>query len=308
MGNPLTDRQYVRFLDNRLTKVYNETFEGLPDIKGQFYNVVNDKSAWLEYSSLGSIPDPELFNGNITYQGVAPGFVTKITPLEYAGGIIIERRLLDTDKTGTIEKKAAGLATAANRKMNKIAHEPFIYHDSTAHTFMATDEGVALVSDSHTTKASGVNTSAGGFDNLSTVAFNAVNLETLRIQSLGLRDDIGERITTNFDTIIHGTNLSEAVWEVRKSEGKVDEITNNANFQRGRWKSIELPYLDDFDTNDWFIVDSSAMKDYLIWQTGVPLEFNSTTDFDTLMRKYSDYFVVGWGWTDWRWIIGSSVS
>jgi hypothetical protein len=307
MGNPLTDRQFVRLLDNRLNKVYTDQYKGLPLIIDQFYNRIADKSAWLEYYSVGSVPDPELFNGLIQYQGVAPGYHTKIEPLEYAGGIIVERRLLDTDKYNVIEGRAKGLATAANRKMNKIAHEPFIYHDSSAFTFMTPEEGVALCSNSHTTKASGVSASTG-FDNLSTLAFDAVNLEAVRIQSLGLRDDIGERMTTNFDTIVHGSNLAEAVWEVIKSEGKVDEMTNNLNFQRGRWKSIELPYLDDFDTNDWFIIDSAAMKEALIWQDGVPLEFNSTTDFDTLMRKYADYFVVGWGWTDWRWIIGSSVS
>ena len=307
MGNPLTDRQFVRLLDKRLKKVYMNTYEGLPLIIDQFYNRVADKSAWLEYFGVGDVPDPELFNGTIQYQGVAPGYHTKIEPLEYAGGIIIERRLLDTDQYNVIDGRAAGLAEAANRKMNKLAHEPFIYHDSSAFTFMTPEEGVALCSDSHTTKASGVSTSSG-FDNLSTVAFNAVNLETIRIQGVQLRSNIGERISTNFDTIVHPTGLAEAVWEVIKSEGKVDEMTNNANFQRGRWKAIELPYLDDFDTNDWFIVDSAAMKKALIWQDGVPLEFNSTTDFDTMMRKYADYFVCGWGFTDWRWIIGCSVS
>ena len=308
MASPLTDRQFVKLLDYDMTKVYNDQFKGLPLIIDQFYNRVADKSAWLEYFSVGSIPDPELFNGLIQYQGVAPGYHTKITPLEYAGGIIIERRLLDTDRTGIMQSKAKGLATAANRKMNKIAHEPFIYHDSSAFTFMARDEGVALCSNSHTTKASGVSTSSGGFDNLSTLAFDNVNLEALRIQSLGLRDDIGERTTLNFDTIVHGSNLAEAVWEVQKSEYKLDELDRRRSFQRGRWKAIELPYLDDFDTNDWFIIDSAAMKEALIWQDGVPLEFNATTDFDSLMRKYADYFVIGWGWTDWRWIIGSSVS
>jgi len=307
MANPLTDRQFVRLLDDRLTKVYMDQYNGLPLIIDKFFNRVADKSAWLEYYSVGAVPDPELFNGTIQYQGVAPGYHTKITPLEYAGGIMIERRLLDTDKYNVIEGRAKGLAEAANRKMNKLAHEPFIYHDSSAFTFMDPEEGVALCSNSHTTKASGVST-ATGFDNLSTLPFNATNLEALRIQSLGLRNDIGERITTNFDTIVHPSNLAEEVWEVIKSEGKVDEITNNANFQRGRWKTIELPMLDDYDTSDWFIVDSSRMKDSLIWQDGVPLEFMSTTDFDSLIRKYADYFVCGWGWSDWRWVIGSSVS
>lgn len=307
MGNPLTDRQFVRLLDKRLNKVSTDSFNGLPLIIDQFYNRVADKSAWLEYFSVGAVPDPVLFNGTTEYQSVAPGYHTKITPLEYAGGIIIERRLLDTDQYGVIDGLASGLGEAANRKMNKLAHEPFIYPDSSAFTFMETDEAVALCSDSHTTKASGVSTTYG-FDNLSTLSFDAVNLEALRIQSKGFKNDIGERIQTNFDTIVHGTNLTEAVWEVIHSKGKYDEMTNNASFQYGRWKSIELPLLDDYDTNDWFIIDSSLMKKSLIWQDGVPIEFNSTSDFDTHMRKYASYFVCGWGWKEWRWIIGSSVS
>jgi hypothetical protein len=307
MSNPLTDKQFVRLLDDRLTKVYKDRYKGLPLIVDKFFDRKRSKKAWEEYFSVGSVPDPELFNGIIQYQGVAPGYHTKITPLEYAGGITIQRRLIDTDRYDVIEGMSKGLATAANRKMNKIAHQVFQNFDSTAFDFMTSEEGVALCSNSHTTKAPDVPT-ASGFDNLATLAFDAANLETIRLQSKGFRDDIGERIETNFDTIIHPTSLSADVWEVLNSPGKTGDNLNNRNFQQGKWKSIELPMLDDTDTNDWFIVDSSAMKDALIWLDSVPLEFNSTTDFDTQMRKYADYFVVGWGFTDWRWVIGSSVS
>ena len=307
MSNPLTDKQFVRLLDDRLTKVFKNRYDGLPSIIDKLYNRVKSKKAWEEYFSVGSVPDPEAFNGIIQYQGVAPGYHTKIEPKEYAGGITIQRRLLDTDRYDVIENMSKGLATAANRKMNKIAHEPFQYFDSTAFTFVDSEEGVALCSNSHLTKAPDVSTSTG-FDNLATLAFDEANLEALRIQSRGLRDDIGERMETNFDTIIHGTNLASDVWTVLNSQNTTGVDTNDANYQRGRWKSIELPLLDDNDTNDWFIVDSAAMKEALLWIDGVPLEFNSTSDFDTMMRKYSSYGVWGWGFTDWRWIIGSSVS
>lgn len=307
MSSPLTNKQFVRLLDDRLYKVFDGEYKTLPDIKEKFFTTVKDKRAWLEFFSTGDIADPELFNGTVQYQGVAPGYHTKITPLEYAGGIVIERLLLDTDRYDQIEKKTKGLARAAKRKKNKIAHEPFIHHDSAAFSFMESEEGVALCSNSHTTKAPGVSTSTG-FDNLATLPFDAVNLETLRQQSRGLKNDIGERIDTNFDTIVYGTALAEQVYEVINSTHKVDEMTNNVNFQKGKWKAIELPLLDDYDTNDWFICDSSAMKDALMWHDAVGTEFYSTTDFDTLMRKYISYFRCGWGFIDWRWIIGSSVS
>lgn len=307
MGNPLTDKQFTRLLDDRLTKVYTNRYKELELIKDKFYGIVKSKKAWEEYFSVSGIPDPEAFQGIIQYQGVYPGYHTKIEPKEYAGGITIQRRLLDTDRYDVIEKMSKGLAEAANRKMNKIAHEPFLYFDSSAFTFVTSEEGVALCSNSHTTKVPDVST-ATGFDNLSTLPFDATNLEALRIQSKGFKSDIGERIQTNFDTIVHGTNLAADVWEVINSSGKTGDNLNNDNFQRGRWKSIELPLLDDTDTNDWFIVDSTAMKDSLLWIDAVPVEFNATTDFDTMMRKYADYFVCGWGFVDWRFIIGSSVS
>ena len=249
MANPLTDKNFTRLLDDGLIKVYNERYKALPLIIDKFFDRKKSKKAWEEYFSVGSVPDPELFQGTIQYQGVSPGYHTKITPLEYAGGITIQRRLIDTDRYDIIEGKAKGLAVAANRKMNKIAHQVFQNFDSTAFDFMVSEEGVALCSNSHTTKTPDISTSSG-FDNLATLAFDATNLETLRIQSKQFRDDIGERYESNFDTIIHPTSLAADVWEVLNSQGKTNTADNNANFQKGRWKAIELPMLDDTDTND----------------------------------------------------------
>lgn len=301
MGSPLTDKQFIRLLDDRLEKKFTGGYDELPKMRDKFFTTKVDKKAWLEYYGVGDVPDPEPFEGLRSYQDVAPGYHTKIEPKEYAGGITVQRRLLDTDRYDVIEGRAERLGVAARRKMDKLAQEPFIYCDSTAFTFMIAEEGVALASNSHTTKAT-VSTSSG-FDNLGTLPFSAANLEAVRILAKQFKSDINERIDSNFDTIIHPTQLASDVWEVQKSEGKVDSMENNANFQRGRWSAIELPRWDDVDTNNWGIADSSLMKQSLIWHQGldVEVEFGNTTDFDTLMRKYGSYFVCGWGWIDWRW-------
>lgn len=305
MGSPLVQEDFIKLLEKNLDKVFTDQYKALPAMRDRLFKVENNKSAWLQYFSVGSVPDPERFHGTTQYQSVSPGFWSKIEGLEYAGGITIERLLIDTDQYGVINSRAKGLATAMKRKQDKIAHEPFIHHDSTAFTFMSSEHGEALCANSHASK-SGLLTD--GNDNLTTLPFNAVNLEAVWVMSRGLKDDIGERFDTNFDTIVHGTNLTEAVYEVINSQGKVDEMTNNANWHQRRWKSIELPLLDDYDTDDWMLVDSSMMKEALIWHNAVPTETNMTVDFDTHMAKYNSYARVGWGWTDWRWIIGSSVS
>mgnify|MGYP001240418496 CR=1 FL=1 len=304
--SPFTSAQAVRLLDKNISKFYWDRYKGMDLIIDKLYDRIKSKKAWEEFQSVGSLPDPQLFNGVIQMQNFSMGYHTKIVPLEYAGGFILERRLIDTDQSGIVKKLPQQLAIAANRKMNKIAHEPFIYPDSAAFTFMTSEEGVALASNSHTTKTPDVSTSSG-FDNLATYAFDATNLETLRIQTLGFRDDIGERIQTNFDTIIHGSALSADVWEVLHSSAKLGQDNAGVkNVQQGRWKSIELPMLDDYSATGWGIIDSNAMKDALMWVDAVPLEFNTPPlDYDHMMRRYQDYFVAAWGFTDWRWIAWS---
>jgi hypothetical protein len=148
--SPLTSSQAVKLLDKNIGKYYWDRYKGLPIIIDKLFDRVKSKKAWEEFQSVGSLPDPQLFNGVIQMQNFSMGYHTKIVPLEYAGGFILERLLIDTDQSGIIKKLPQQLATAANRKMNKIAHEPFIYPDSSSFTFMTSEEGVALASNSHT--------------------------------------------------------------------------------------------------------------------------------------------------------------
>ena len=304
--SPLTSAQAVRLLDKNITKFFWDEYKGLDMIIDRLYDRIKSKRAWEEFQSFGSLPDPQLFNGVIQMQNFNMGYHTKVVPLEYAGGFTLERLLLDTDQSGIIKQLPKQLATAANRKMNKIAHEPFIYPDSAAFTFQTSEEGVALASNSHTTKTPDVPTSSG-FDNLATYAFDPANLEALRLQGMGFRDDIGERIQMNFDTIIHGSALSGDVQEMLLSSSKSGQDNSGiVNIQKGRWKSIELPMLDDYSPTGWGIVDFKAMKNSLMWVDAAPLEFNTPPlDYDHQMRKYQDYFRVAWGFRDWRWLVWS---
>jgi hypothetical protein len=142
MGNPITDKGFSPLLDDGLKKIYFDRYKGLDDIKGKFFDVQKDPKAWIEFYSIGSVPDPVAFTGTIEYQSVAPGYTTRIEPLEYAGGIEIQRRMIDTDRYDVIEKQTKGLATAAKRFENKKAHEPFIHHDSNAFSFMTASRSI----------------------------------------------------------------------------------------------------------------------------------------------------------------------
>ena len=311
MGNPLTSASFIRLMDDRLTKLFTKTFSEYPNVIPEIgYTVIKDKKLWTEYFGIGAVPDPQLFNGTIQFQSVYPTYHYRVETKEYAGGIVCERKFLEGQRYEKIDGDTIGLAEAATRKRNKLAVEPFAYADSSAFTFVQSEEGVAWASNSHTTKAVGVSTSTG-FDNLATLPFNAVNLEVLRLQHVRLKNDIGELIDINPDTIIHGPGLDEAVWQVRTAEGDVDSDLNNQNFQRGKWKTLRLPQLDAYfsgDCKSWGIADSRLLKKFLIWHDFIPIEFEAWNDPSTKMRQYSDYFSCGNGPIGWQGIVWSVVT
>lgn len=62
------------------------------------------------------------------------------------------------------------------------------------------------------------------------------------------------------------------------------------------------------DTNNWYMLDSKLMKNYLIWIDRVAPDINTEKDFESFMFKQSIYARFGYGSTDWRWIFGQAVA
>jgi len=56
------------------------------------------------------------------------------------------------------------------------------------------------------------------------------------------------------------------------------------------------------------MIDSNMMKMYLQWFNRIPLEFFQDKSFDTLISKFAAYMRYSFGWSDWRWLYGHSVS
>ncbi len=313
MANPLVSSQFVRLLDDRLRKVYADSFKELPSMVDKLFGVIKSDKAWEEFYGVGALPDIPAFNGTLEYLSVAPQYYTRIEPKEYAGAISIERKLIDDDRYNVIKSRQNGLVESMQRVREKKGAEAFGYAFSAAFTYMTNEEGVALCSSSHTTK-SGVATTTG-FSNAGSTALSKTAIAATRILMKGFRNEIGQRIMIEPDTLIVPDNLYDTACEAvganetgAKSVLDPDSANNTINAQYGRWKIIPYPRLDDIDTNNWFMVDSKKMKEYLIWIDRIAPEISTETDFDTMMVKQAIYARFGYGWSDWRWIFGHQVS
>ena len=306
MGSPIISENFIRLLDTRLKEVSSKTWDELPSQKGELYRDVPSDSAWEEFFSVGAVADIPAFNGKLEYLTQSPGYLTRIEPKEYAAGLAFERKFLDDKKYAVMSDQVESLTVAAQRTKAKIEVDPFAYAFSSAFSYMYSEEGVSLCNDSHTTK-SGVST-ASGFDNAGTSAMSKTSIAATKLAMLRFRNDIGERIVTNPDTIVCGESLADTALEIVGSEKNPDNANNTINTLYKGYKVLVLKRLDDYDSNNWYLVDSRQMKKHLMWIDRIAKETKMTVDFETMMLKWSIYFRCGNGFNDWRWIMGHAVS
>jgi len=307
MGSPLTSSQFVRLLDDRLSGVTEGTLKNLKPMRQEFFSMVSEERAWMEFFEIGDVPDIPTFNGKLSTLSVSPGFHTKIEPKEYAGQIIAERKLIDDKRYAVLDNNAEGLARAADRVKEKLAVSIFANAFSSAFDFMTREEGVALASDSHTTK-SGTSTT-NGFDNAGTSAMNKTSVAATRLLMRKFRNDISERIEISDNlALVVPDALADAAEEIVGTIKGLDTAEHNMNPQFGRYKVIPWMRLDDTDANNWFMVDVDRMKKSLIWWDRVQTEAKNTVDWDTYALKQAVYFRAAAGFKDWRWVFAHNVT
>lgn len=307
MGNPLVSSDFVRLLDNRLRKVFEGEFKELPPMIDTLYSRMPSDSAWEEFFEIGSLGDIPEFNGKVSYLSISPGYYTRIEPREYSAGLQFERKFLADKKYSVLDGRAAQLTNSAKRTMDKIGVRPFAYAFSSAFDFQYSEEGVSLCSTAHTTKSPGVSTSTG-FSNSGTSALSKTSLAATRLLMRKFKDDIGNRIEVEPDMLLVPDNLYDTAMEIVGSEKDPTSANNTINMNYKRWKVVPYLRLDDYDTNNWFMIDSSMMKKFLVWIDRESPSVNNTMDFETFIWKFNIYFRIACGFLNWRFIFGHNVS
>lgn len=308
MPVPHSSGNFGDLLDRRITKLFYDELEQLPDLVGTVFQIAKSNDAYEVSSETGALDDFSEFTGTVSYGSQNQGYDVRMTPLEFTKGIQIERKLYDDDRHNIWQSRPKELANAANRTRQKDAARLFNNAFSVDTKFYSHSEGVALCSDSHTT-TSGAST-ATGFDNLVTSALSAVSFSAARIQMQGFLDDIGNRYYSMPNELWIPIDLFEVAQEIVKSSGKIDTANNNINVHKDAFTIMpsENGWNYMTDTNNWFIADSRLRKRFAIWYERVPLEFAMAEELDTLIAKWRAYMRYGNMYQNWRFILGASVS
>ena len=272
------------------------------------YNVQSADTSYEKDSSVGAFGDMPVFTGTIAYDDVYQGYDVTYTHVEFAKGFKVERKLYDDDLYNVIARKPRGLALSAKRTQEKYAASVFNDAFSGAGTIaingttvLNNTEALSLCNSLHTSTAS-----ATTQDNSGTSSLSATAVEATRVAMAGFYDDRDNLISVQPDLILVPRNLEETAWEIISTKGKIDSAENNANFHYGKYKLAVWDYLSE--SNNWFMLDSSLAKMFLNWYDRIPLEFFQDKSFDTLISKFAAYARYSYGWSDWRWVYGHSVT
>lgn len=285
-------------LEKDFRKIHQEQYQILPMMVPDLFNIQKSEAAFEKTSAVGQVPDHAEFTGKVTEVSPTQGYDKTFTFTEYAAKIEIQRKLAADDQYRVMSRYPKNLAVSASRSREKLGAQLY----DLAFTFEPTDgDGAELCASDH---GSNVATTAAQ-SNEGTLALNATNVETTRINMHAFKNDIGELISVMPDTITIPRALEQTGWEIINTKGKVDTANNNANFHQGKYKLVVWDRLTD--TNNWFMTDYSMQKEYQLWWNREPVQFFQDKDSSTMVAIYLSYYRVGTGWDDWRYIFGQLV-
>lgn len=292
-----------------------------PGLRSIFDNAVNEPVPMLEalfgqrastkfiehYTSLGELAPVPVFDGNRRYDQFEQGFRTDIRNYTLANGIQIPIDLIDDDQYNEIESKARNLGRTyrSTRELDAAGVFNNAFTDNGTNRIGASTnggDGVALLSTAHPLSPKNSSTQS----NEGTLALSLPNYDTVEQNMRNLTDDRGNLLDIIPDMILIPRALKRtaagifdprAVWEPNSAEF-------TSNIFNGEIRVVVWNRLTD--VNAWFVIDSRAMKEHLIWQNRRAPEFNEEGDSSTLVRKFMGFMRYGLGWDDWRWVNGQN--
>ena len=307
---PLTSGNFADLLKPGLKRVYDLAMSRPRPIMEMLFGVETSTRYEEQYQGMGAMGLVPTFDGTVPYTDFDAGYRVDIRNYEFALGMQVERRLVDDDQFNQIKRRASNMADAFNITIETDAAQVFIngFTDDGTNRMGASTNGadaVGLLSAAHPYSPANSGTTQS---NEGTLALTIDNLDTTRQNMRNFTDDQGQLLGVNPDMLLGPPELERTATQL-VSERAIYEPNSaqyDVNMFSGRFRPVVWDRLTD--SNAWFLIDSTLMKQHLIWQWRIRPEFAQAEDFDGLPAKFRGYMRYGIGGTDWKWIFGQNPS
>lgn len=269
-----------------------------------YTRISNSTKKTEEVTSIGQVSNVQEFSGRMTELDIAPGYSTKYEQKEFGGFLETSRMLLDQEQYGvfTLANNMSGLVESDNNVKEDNAVKPIANATSAAYDFISSqEEGVALASNSHKTKATNVST-ASGFDNLGTSALNKTAIAATRINMLKFRTNAGRlfRGGRRWGLLVP-ISLEFKAKEAMQTPWGLDSGQRNENLLMNIAEVIVWNRMEEYSSVNWAMIDLDMMKKMMLFFDQVSAEPEVERVFMTKAVRQSIYSRYSLGPKDWRW-------
>ncbi len=284
-----------------LRTIFNQQIKKSKDFVGELFTV-EKSTKQAEYNqgigSLGMMDEWGASNNQVSYEDVNKGYKATYLHKKYSKGLTLERELVEDDQYGEIKKRVRLLTQSVY--FTRQYYGAQLFNEAFNATYAGPD-GVALCSASHPYSPSDATVQS----NAGTGALNATNLETARTAMMGWKDDKGNLLVVEPDTLIVPPALRKAALVIADSNGEPDVSDNNINIWKGSVDVIEFKFLTS--STAWFLADRQRMKAFLHWYDRriAKLEMDKE-NFNSEVGAYKVVSRFSRGFDDWSFIYGST--
>jgi phage major head subunit gpT-like protein len=295
--------QWPYLLEPGLRRIFfNQTMAlAARSVRPLIFNVMTSQKAQEHFLGAGGMGDVPEYKGTIEYDDLEQLYKTTLTFKQWVKGFKIERQLVDDDMYNIINARPAQLAIAYERTKEK--HAASVFNNAFSSSYVGGDS-VALCSASHPYSPG----NSAVQSNLGTSALSYDTVIATRKLMRAFEDDRGELMPVVPDLIVHPPELEDTANKIVNTANKPSTGDFEDNFvRRSNMKAMSWDYLTD--SNNWFLIDSAMAALHLLWIDRVATEFaaDPTGDFN-LEGRYRGYARWAYGWSDWRFVYGHSVT
>ena len=286
---PLTAGNFADLLKPGLKSIFDIAMSRPRPMMELLFGVQASTRFEEQYQGMGAQGLVPPFDGTVPYHDFDAGYRTDIRNYEFAMGMSVERRLVDDDQYNQINRRASNMADSFNQTIEQDAVNVFVNGftdsgDNRMGASVAGSDGVGLLSTAHPYSPANSGTTQA---NEGTLSLTIGNLDTTRQAMRNFTDDKGNLLGVNPDMLIVPPELERTAPQL-VSERAIYEPGSaqyDVNMFSGRFRPVVWDRLTD--PNAWFLVDSTLMKQHLIWQWRIRPEFSQQEDFDGLIAKFS---------------------
>jgi phage major head subunit gpT-like protein len=282
-----------------LRTIYDKHMKKMRDYVPVLFNVETSKKAQefnLGMGSLGLMDEWTTTGNQVSYEDVNKGFKSTYTHKKYSKGLKLERELVDDDQYSEIKKRTRLLAQS-----NWYTRQHYgigLFNNAFNTSFVVGPDGKALCAADHPVAPNSGTT----FSNSGTDTLNADAVEKTRNLMMEWKDDKGNLLAVNADTILVPPSLRKAAMVIADTDGEPDTANNNVNIWKGSLNVIECPFLTD--SNNWFLMDSDRAGAFLNWYDRRKSTLESEKEFDSEVAKYKTVARFSFGFDDPTFIYG----